>query len=306
MFQTKRIKVSKKKEYISIKVKPDKNEQFNRHDIQTFQQNLLRGIMQPQVSEKNTIVYIAPNGVMLKKYLKSGLSKKDFFQVFIQLLEVLQTVQRYEMNVNNLVLDLEYTFINESTKEVQMIYKPISNPEMSAQIFSFLYSVIHSTVFLISEDMQMVNELLGYMKRMQHFSAQNIEDYIEQIYPEIFMFVERIKPEKESVPSSYLNSPSKQIYLVRLKTHQRIDIRKEAFWIGKEQSKVDYCIPDNLSVSRQHAVIRKRNNSFFIQDNHSTNKTFVNNRILQPQQEAEIFNGDIIMLANERLVFHIE
>ena len=154
--------------------------------------------------------------------------------------------------------------------------------------------------------MQMVNELLGYMKRMQHFSAQNIEDYIEQIYPEIFMFVERTKPEKEPAHSSYSNSPSKQIYLVRLKTHQRIDIRKEEFWIGKEQSKVDYCIPDNLSVSRQHAVIRKRKNSFFIQDNHSTNKTFVNNRILQPQQEVEIFNGDIIMLANERLVFHIE
>lgn len=308
VFQTKRIKISKKKEYILVNIKPDKNERINKRELQIFQQNIFQGIMQPQVSEKNRIVYVAPNGIMLKKYLKSGISRQDFFQVFVQLLEVVRKIQCNFMNINNLVLDLDYTFINENTKEVQIIYQPVLRQNTPVKIFPFFYEVIHSTVFLINEDMQMVNELMGHMKRMQHFSAEDIEDYIEELYPDIFKIVERYKPEQleATKPAIRAEKSIPHIYLMRVNTHERIEIRKAEFWLGKERAKVDYCITDNPSVSRQHAVIRKRGKNFSIQDNRSTNKTFVNSRKLQSGQEVEILNGNTIMLANERFVFHAE
>ncbi|MBO5303950.1 MAG: FHA domain-containing protein [Lachnospiraceae bacterium] len=301
MFQTGKIKVSRKKEYIMVKIKPGKQEEINKRELQIFQQKILQGIMQPRVSEKDVLVYVAPNGIPLKKYLKSGLSKQEFFEVFVQLLEVTQKIESNGMHVNNLLLQLEYTFINENTKEVQMVYQPVYTKNVASKVFPFLYNVIHSTVFLINEDVQRVNELMGYMKRMQQYSAEKIEDYIEEIYPEAFKNIERTK-------SKAINRQQVAVktYILRMRTRERIDIRKAEFWIGKEPAKTDYCIANNPSISRRHAVIRRKNNSFFIQDNRSTNKTFVNGRELHAGQEIQLRNGDMIMLANERFVFYAE
>lgn len=307
MFQTKRIKVKKKKEYIIVKLRPKKKEKISTRDIQFFQQNILQGIMQPQIVEKNRIVYVAPNGIKLKKYLKRGLSKQEFFQVFVQLLEVIRKIQCNSLDIKNLVLDLEYTFINENTKEIQVIYQPLISQQVMVSIFPYLYDVMHSTVFLISEEMQLVNELMGYMKRMQRFSAEEIEEYIEQVYPEIFKLVERYKaaPKEEKVLVNQEKKVTPKVYLTRVNTHDRIEINKSEFWIGKDPANVNYYL-NNPSISRRHAVIRKRDRHFCIQDNHSTNKTMVNHRVLQAGQEVEIVSGDMIVLANEKFVFHAD
>lgn len=48
---------------------------------------------------------------------------------------------------------------------------------------------------------------------------------------------------------------------------------KFPFLIGKSRLKCDYVIDQNV-ISRVHAKIIKKNNTFFIEDMDSTNKTF--------------------------------
>ena len=94
-------------------------------------------------------------------------------------------------------------------------------------------------------------------------------------------------------------------YLIRLSTFDRTDVNKPVFRIGKERSYVDYFVQNNSAVSRLHADIITKGNQYFIKDNNSTNKTYVNGVDIPSEQEVEIFDGDEIILANEKFEFHI-
>ena len=52
------------------------------------------------------------------------------------------------------------------------------------------------------------------------------------------------------------------------------------------------------------AIIRK-NDQFFIEDLHSTNKTFLNDNVLAPEVEMPLQSGDVVKLANVKMQFEI-
>lgn len=91
--------------------------------------------------------------------------------------------------------------------------------------------------------------------------------------------------------------------LIRRKTNERISINKPVFKIGKERSSVDYFVSDNTAVSRNHANIINRNNTYFIVDNNATNHTYVAGRMIPSNVEVELHDGEIIMLGNEEFQF---
>lgn len=82
--------------------------------------------------------------------------------------------------------------------------------------------------------------------------------------------------------TSVLNMDNNSIYpyLIRLNNYERVDINKPSFRIGKEKSYVDYFVMNNSAVSRIHADIISRAGRYFIKDNNSTNRTFVNGSVI--------------------------
>lgn len=99
--------------------------------------------------------------------------------------------------------------------------------------------------------------------------------------------------------------PALTPYLVRYKNNERILISGPEFKIGKERSQVNYFIGDNTAISRIHAKIVAKNGSYFVVDANSTNHTFVNGTMIQPNNEIAVVNGDIIKLANEDFEFKL-
>lgn len=93
--------------------------------------------------------------------------------------------------------------------------------------------------------------------------------------------------------------------LIRRKNSDNIIIDKQSFSIGKDSLHVDYCITDNPAVSRTHASINTINNQVFLQDCHSTNGTFINNRKIAEGSSEAIKDGDIIKIADEEFQYRI-
>jgi S1-C subfamily serine protease len=91
--------------------------------------------------------------------------------------------------------------------------------------------------------------------------------------------------------------------LRRVSNGEKVRIDRQDFTIGKERRKVNYVIPDNGSVSRQHARITQRNGQFFITDLGATNFTFVNDKKIASNTETAIQPGDVIKLSDEEFVF---
>lgn len=93
--------------------------------------------------------------------------------------------------------------------------------------------------------------------------------------------------------------------LIRKKNGETATISKAVFNIGKERSKVDFCVPDNNSISRTHASIVCRGGVYSIVDKNSTNYTFVNGNKINPNQEVKLNSGDKIRLADEEFEFRM-
>lgn len=94
-------------------------------------------------------------------------------------------------------------------------------------------------------------------------------------------------------------------YMIRKKNNERVVVSGPSFTIGKERSRVNYCISDNTSVSRCHAKLVRKGAQYFITDMNSTNYTFVNGVKVMPGQEVALSDRDVIRIADEDFEFHM-
>lgn len=91
----------------------------------------------------------------------------------------------------------------------------------------------------------------------------------------------------------------RRLHLMREKTGELITVSRNRFVMGKNPSAADYCITDNQTVSRKHAVLFENNGSWYINDLNSLNGTYVNGSKILPGQTVRLNNGDEIVLSDE-------
>lgn len=97
-----------------------------------------------------------------------------------------------------------------------------------------------------------------------------------------------------------LRSPSLKV----IKTGQRYNIDKAVYRIGYGSEEMDCSLTHNHAVSRHHADIIMQQGNYYIRDNYSKNHTYVEGRVVSPQETRKLENGTKIRLANEELVFY--
>lgn len=371
-----KFKISFKDSQVIVKSKLNKSDVINQREIEIFNSKFIRGLMRPKVIGNKKIEYLSPGNTSLSAYIKSGLSKNDFYLIFAQFVECLKKVEWNGFNINNLVLNTEYIFFNQVTREVQFIYQPIENNQNANNIFSFIYDLVNQvqSALSIREDNSFLNYLVNTLKGLRTLSTAALENYIIKTYPQIYKQVKRSKPgesqslkqtgrtyfekkydetggqnfkyqsdddstglleEDEDTGLLYENDEEATglliddeegttvlgeedgtalfesqkpayPYLIRLNSYEKVQVNKPMFKIGKEKSYVDYFVAGNNAVSRIHAAIITKDNQYFVQDNNSTNHTFVNGTMIPLNQKVEIFDGDALMLANEPFEFHID
>ena len=110
---------------------------------------------------------------------------------------------------------------------------------------------------------------------------------------------------EETSVLNYTKAPDtpKQPYLLRIKNGERIPITGNIFRLGKEEKFVDYVIHDNEAISRSHANMISRNGQYFLQDNNSTNHSFLNGQQCVSNVELPLQDKASIRLGNEEFQF---
>lgn len=105
--------------------------------------------------------------------------------------------------------------------------------------------------------------------------------------------------EKRKMQAALGLSEGRMLYLKRKKTGQSIPIRQGTFIMGKNPQDTDYCITDNQTVSRKHAVLYEKNGSWYVDDLDSLNGTYVNGSRIVSGSAVRLKNGDEIALSDE-------
>lgn len=112
--------------------------------------------------------------------------------------------------------------------------------------------------------------------------------------------------ETDAYETTVLDEEQYVYYLLRKKNNEKIVINRPIFKLGKEKNYVDYCIDDNVAVSRNHAEIIIQNGEYYIRDNDSLNHTYINGTMIPVKENVVLYEEDVIFLANEAFIFKRE
>ena len=113
----------------------------------------------------------------------------------------------------------------------------------------------------------------------------------------------KAKKEEAAAPAADVSAIKVNPYLIRETTEERTMITKNVFKIGKANRGVDYHVSGNGAISRQHAIITKKDDGYYIKDNKSTNHTYVNGKELEDGEEVLLNNNTRIRLGDEEFLF---
>ena len=93
--------------------------------------------------------------------------------------------------------------------------------------------------------------------------------------------------------------------LVSQRTGEKIFIDAAVFRIGRKQSEVNYCIPNNKTVGRVHAQIVARDGEFFVCDLNSANHTYLNGVEIEPGKDIALAHGSKLVFSDEEYEFSL-
>ena len=93
-------------------------------------------------------------------------------------------------------------------------------------------------------------------------------------------------------------------YVQATATGKIAQITGDKFYLGRKKEMVDFVIDTNPGIGRCHAVIEVEDGHYYISDCNSANGTFLNgDKVKVPMRLSD---GDIILLANEEILFKIK
>lgn len=332
-----KLRIKKKKGQAKATEKLSRSERLDQAEVALFSSRLLRGFFGPSVVGPKKISYLGPVGSSLSRFLRREIDKNVFFLIIAQILEAVKKIEHYGLHLRNLVLDKKLIFVNQLSGELCFIYQPIESDKTSTNVSKFIEEIVRSAVFKPKEDAYEASIFLAFLNQTNYFSTDEIAAYIIGVCPSAYdQFPSGlsgpIKSRKlsrteagvlggrtvtgyEETTLLYSEQKTELLggtnqkpalpVLIRTRTGEEVAVNKPAFRIGKERDYVDYCVGDNRAVSRSHADIITRDGRYFILDRGSTNRTLVNDVVLEAQKETEIFNGDRLKLADEKFDFKL-
>lgn len=364
-----KLKIKDKSGQLIVRAKFSKEEEISNREIEQFSQKYIRGFLKPYQVKSKVIEYTGPESMTLFEYLKSPVSKYEFFYMMAQIVEATNRLARADLFLNQLMMDMRYVFINKMTREIHFIYLPIVTSHYCVDVLGFIEAIVYSLVPNPTENTEYVAQFMDFIKSLSGFSADAIQSYIatqdqsvatqmkkQNVGQSGFItdkpkdYYDHYKKPNDDATSllnededntSLLNEEDdeegtalldeegttllddhdegtsillensvayQQVHfpcLQRISTNETISINKPVFRFGKEKSYVDYFVSNNNSVSRSHADIITRGTRYFVYDHNSKNNTYINDTMLPVKVEVEIFEGNILTLANEEFVFHI-
>ena len=111
--------------------------------------------------------------ISLKTYFQAIVNKKMFLDVILQLVTIVKECEKKLMNTNNLMLDIDYIFLDPQTKNIKCIFWPIVNNQNPRYTYTFFSDLPFNIVFNKYEDNSYVTQYVKHIKSNNPFSINN-------------------------------------------------------------------------------------------------------------------------------------
>lgn len=202
-----KIKVKSKDCQLIVKLKTSFDETIDKNELDRFSRAFLRGFLKPKIIKKNQVEYTGPVGISLYERLKKPITKREFLFILEQIVVAVQKLQAHAMPINNLVMNMQYVFINEVTKEIQFIYMPTTSGMANMNIIEFIEAIVYSVIPAVDSDIEYASRFIYYFRSLKPLDVNKIENFVAK---EDRSVVNTIK--KQNVSQSGFMTNKKQHY----------------------------------------------------------------------------------------------
>ena len=175
-----KLKAKAKDCQLLVKVKTTSKEIIDEKELDRFSRLFLRGFLKPKLIKKNLIEYTGPVGVPLCDRFKKPVSKRDFLFILEQIVVAVQKLQANNLGINGLVMNLQYVYINEVTKEVQFVFIPTTTGLQNLNLIQFIETVAYSITPADEKDNDFVSRFVYYFRAMKPFDINKVEAFVEK------------------------------------------------------------------------------------------------------------------------------
>ncbi len=189
----KNFRILKKNGQLVLTEKLGRGDHVNEREMEVFASKLIRGLMRPSYAGKQRMTYTAAEGVPILKFISDGISLNDFFLIIAQVIEVTKKIDHNGFNINNLVLDYRYVFVNIQTKEVNFIYRPLITRNVSQSMFSFFYDIAYYSNIHEGETVFPVSGFVDALHQMRVYVPSDVENILMGVYPKVYRQFQRSK-----------------------------------------------------------------------------------------------------------------
>ncbi len=201
-------KAKTKGHHLLVRAKTSFGESIDESALNTFSRLGLRGFLRPKLLKWNHIEYSGPVGMSLYERLKRPITKREFLFIMEQLVVAVQKINANQLSLNRVILDIRYVFINDVTKEIQLLYVPTTGEQKNAGVIALMESIIYSAVPASEKDSELVSSFVYFLKGQKVFVPDAVEKFIAKADRSV---VNTIKKQNAG-QSGFMTSKQKHYY----------------------------------------------------------------------------------------------
>ena len=146
--------------------------------------NKIHGLAPSIFTQMDTTKYIKYNvsaKISVQQFFSGAVAKKHLLGVFDGIISAIIVAEDYMIDINSIVLDLNYIFADVSTCEVSLICLPIQTNSENVNLNTFFKNIMFSTQFDQSENCDYVAKIINYLNSSPVFSLEDFRALLDSL-----------------------------------------------------------------------------------------------------------------------------
>lgn len=197
-----------KDEKLIIKAKLSSTDEISDRELSVLSSGFVTGLFRAEKIKPRVLEYSGANGVSLSEHLKKTITRYDFFNMMVQIVECTKSVNRNKLFLDKLMLDLRYVYINENTKEIHFIYLPVESNHVCADVLGFMDAIVYSAKG--KDDTDYISKYHNFIRSLNAYDADAIEEKIASMDQQAAMYIRKMKQISNGAITDHIGDVEKE------------------------------------------------------------------------------------------------
>ena len=147
--------------------------------------NKIKGIIPTLLSQLDENKYLEYNisaKITAKEFLAGSVTRKRLLGIFSSILQAIISAEEYMLDINTLLFDLEYIFVDASTCRAEMICLPIiEENKQGIDLSLFFKNIMFSTQFDSTESSEHIAKIMNYLNSSPTLDVEEFKTLVDEM-----------------------------------------------------------------------------------------------------------------------------